>query len=77
MNTSRKISPRSPVLAAIVSLVVLVAVYLLAALLSGKVVAARYPAPEQAAVWSMIGRFVSATVAVAVAAQAWRLVRRA
>lgn len=77
MNAPRNVSPRSPVLAAFVSLAVLIGVYLLAAVLSGKVVEARYPAPEQAAVWSMIGRFVSATVAVAIAAQAWRLVRRA
>ena len=31
----------------------------------------RYPAPEQAAVWSLMGEFVAATLALATAAQVW------
>lgn len=68
--------PRSAALAFLVSAIVLVAVFALAHLAADRLVAARYPVAEQAAVWSMIGWFVSATLAVAAAAQAWWLMRR-
>lgn len=44
--------------------------------LFGKAVAERFPAPAQAAVWSTIAMFVAGTVALAVAAQVWWLIRR-
>lgn len=68
--------PRSATLAFLVSATVLVAVFVLAHLAADRLVAVRYPVAEQAAVWSMIGWFVSATLAVAAAAQAWWLMRR-
>lgn len=75
-NSSRLHGPRSAVLAFIGSALTLVIVFAIFHLLADKIVSERYPVPEQAAVWSMIGLFVSATVAVAAAAQAWWLIRR-
>ncbi|WP_300617444.1 hypothetical protein [Dokdonella sp.] len=76
MTDSKKPAARGPLLAFLVSAFVLVGVFVLVHLLADRIVAGRYPAPEQAAVWSMIGVVVSATVAAAAAAQAWWLIRR-
>lgn len=75
-RSSKNTAPRSPVLAFAGSAITLAVVFALGYLLVLKVVSERYPAPEQAAVWSMIGVVVAATVAVAAAAQAWWLIRR-
>lgn len=70
-------SPRRRTLRAIlVAVIVLVVVYLAAAFLGEWIVSARYPAPDQAATWAMIVRFVAATLAVAFATQAWYRLRR-
>ena len=69
-------APRSALVAFVGSAITLVVVFAIVHLLAEKVVSGRYPAPEQAAVWSMIGWFVAGTVAVAAAAQAWWLIRR-
>ena len=75
-NSSHRSAPRSAVLAFFGSALTLAVVFALAYALAAKVVNERYPAPEQAAVWSMIGVVVAATVAIAAAAQAWWLIRR-
>lgn len=69
-------APRSVVLAFLGSAITLVVVFAVFHALADRLVSARYPAPEQAAVWSTIGVVVAATVAVAAAAQAWWLIRR-
>ena len=76
MPNPAKHPPRSAALAFVVSVLVFAAVFALAHFATDRFAAARYPVAEQAAVWSMIGWFVSATIAVAAAAQAWWLMRR-
>lgn len=56
--------------------VTLAIVFGAADMLVGRLVAERYPAPEQAAVWVMMGRFVSALLALAAAAQVWWWLRQ-
>jgi hypothetical protein len=75
-QSTRNTAPRSVALAFVGSTITLVVVFAVVHLLAEKVVSGRYPAPEQAAVWSMIGWFVAGTAAVAAAAQAWWLIRR-
>ena len=75
-RSPKNTASRSAALAFVGSAVTLVIVFAIVHLLAGKLVSGRYPAPEQAAVWSMIGEFVAGTVAVAAAAQAWWLIRR-
>lgn len=58
-------------------IVTVVIVFGMADLLVGRFVAERYPAPEQAAIWVMMGRFVSALLALAAGAQVgWWLRQR-
>lgn len=62
---------RHPAIAALGGAVAFAVVFGLLSVLVTRLVSAHYPAPEQAAVWSMMGQFVAATVALAAAAQAW------
>jgi hypothetical protein len=62
---------RHQAMAALGGVVTFALVFGLSSVLVHRLATAHYPAPEQAAVWSMIGQFVAATLAVAAAAQAW------
>jgi hypothetical protein len=68
--------PGRTALAALGGVAAFAVVFGLASLLVDRLVAQQYPAPEQAAVWSMMGRFVAATIGLAAAAQAWWWLRR-
>lgn len=64
-------SRRRVAIAAAGGVVTFVVVFGIGGALAGWMAAQRFPAPEQAAVWSLIGRFVAAALALAAAAQAW------
>ncbi|MBN8728196.1 MAG: hypothetical protein J0H15_10930 [Xanthomonadales bacterium] len=65
-------SPRaSRALASVSAVLVFVVVFLLLSALAGWFAGRQFPAPEQSAIWAMIGRFVAGLLALGVAMQTW------
>lgn len=64
------------VFAVVVGLIACALVFALVDFAVGKFAASHFPAPEQALVWTRIGHFVAAILALAAGAEAARLVWR-
>ena len=70
-------SPARRAVAIVVGLIACVLVFALVDFAVGRFAVSHFPAPEQALVWTRIGHFLAAILALAAGAQAWRLARRA
>ena len=70
-------SPARTLVAIVAAVAACALVFVLVDLAVGKFAVSHFPAPEQALVWTRIGHFLAAILALAAGAQAWRLVRRA
>jgi len=58
-------------LAAVVAVLAFIVAFLALSALAGWLAALQFPAPEQSAVWTMIGRFVAGLLALGIAMQTW------
>jgi len=75
-RASRDATPARKAIAAVVGVLACAAVFALADFAVGRFAASHFPAPEQALVWTRIGHFVAAILALAAGAQAAWLVWR-
>ena len=72
----RDASPARKFAAVALGIVVCAIAFVLIDYAFGRFAAARFPAPEQALVWTRIGHFVAAILALGAGVQAWWLVWR-
>lgn len=75
-SRARAASPARKFAAIALGVVVFAIAFALIDYAFGTFAVARFPAPEQAMVWTRIGHFVAAILALAAGAQAWWLVWR-